>query len=37
MKDLLKRFAADVVKREPLDRAAWMAKLRREAERGDGT
>lgn len=34
VKDLLKRFAADIVRREPLDHAAWLAKLRREAERG---
>lgn len=34
VKDLLKRFAADVVRREPLDHAAWQAKLRREADHG---
>jgi len=30
--DIRKRFAADVIRREPLDRASWLAKLHREAE-----
>lgn len=34
VKDILKRFTADVVRREPLDHAAWQAKLHREADHG---
>ncbi len=30
--EIRKRFAADVIRREPVDRTSWLAKLRREAE-----
>ncbi len=36
VKDLLKRFAADVVRREPIDRATWLARLRASDEPGHG-
>jgi hypothetical protein len=36
VRDLRKRFACDVIRREPIDRTAWMARLRREAGGGDG-
>ncbi|MEK7414856.1 MAG: hypothetical protein AAB263_16190 [Planctomycetota bacterium] len=35
VKELIKRFAADIVRREPLDHAAWLAKLRRDPEHHD--
>ena len=35
--EIRKRFTADVIRREPVDRTTWLAKLRREAEGpGDG-
>ena len=29
--EIRKRFAADVIRREPVERQAWLAKLRRES------